>query len=476
MPQAPSTQRPFDAVVSDIKSFLASQSLNYGEVKPELLMVPMDDQRFFFQIHDKSGCVDVVSTYDNCPEEYLEEAAALITYANFGLRLGAFLLDWSDGEIRYVCGCLGAFMSSEELLNSLPVIWDTALKVAFKYLPAIKAVLGGTKANEALLIAEPGAMTIDLDQVAATTQRSRVPPGDPGGPSASQPSSASSSTITPSVQEAKRESKDNVYVKLKANELVVSSDRIGRGRLGEVWKGRYFTTVSVRTMGLGKGDRNEVERKMVAEELTHISEHRFPRLVQTLGAVFDGDRWNIVMEYCENGALCDFLHSPSSSASLIPKLRLRLAKETAEALAYLHAQDVTHGDLKTANLLLTEDNHIKVSDFGLQKLALFASTVPDISSWPYTAPEVFKSNTYTEKSDVYSFGICLYEIFTSKKPFDYIRADLILQQVSTLGVRPTVPNDLSEPKKQLLRKCWHDDPTQRPSMAQVLTALEAISE
>ncbi|GMH04319.1 hypothetical protein Nepgr_006158 [Nepenthes gracilis] len=133
----------------------------------------------------------------------------------------------------------------------------------------------------------------------------------------------------------------------------------------------------------------------------------------------------LVYEYIPNGTVADHLHGKFSNSGLLSwPVRLNIAIETAEALAYLHASDVIHRDVKTTNILLDNDFQVKVADFGLSRL--FPNDVTHISTAPqgtpgYLDPEYFECYYLTEKSDVYSFGVILIELVSSKKAVDTTR-------------------------------------------------------
>lgn len=130
----------------------------------------------------------------------------------------------------------------------------------------------------------------------------------------------------------------------------------------------------------------------------------------------------LVYEYIPNGTVADHLHGRRANSGLLSwPVRLSVAVETACALAYLHASDIIHRDVKTNNILLDNDFHVKVADFGLSRL--FPTDVTHVSTAPqgtpgYVDPEYYQCYQLTEKSDVYSFGVVLIELISSKQAVD----------------------------------------------------------
>jgi serine/threonine protein kinase len=130
---------------------------------------------------------------------------------------------------------------------------------------------------------------------------------------------------------------------------------------------------------------------------------------------------NVGLEFVSNGTLYEFLHG-SADCNLIPilmDLRLKIATQSAEALAYLHlSSTILHGDVKSANILLDDQHNAKIADFGASALksmdeSEFIMLVQGTLS--YLDPESFISHLLTDNSDVYSFGVVLLELMTRKR-------------------------------------------------------------
>ncbi|MED6188803.1 hypothetical protein PIB30_089362 [Stylosanthes scabra] len=133
---------------------------------------------------------------------------------------------------------------------------------------------------------------------------------------------------------------------------------------------------------------------------------------------------------------------------------MKIAIETASALAYLHACGIIHRDLKTRNILLDNNFGVKVADFGLSRL--FPNNVSHVSTAPrgtpgYVDPEYRLCYQLTNKSDVYSFGVVLVELISSLPAVDMNRERDYIKLANVAG------------EKDL-----------RPSMAEVLEALQRI--
>ncbi|CAI5953795.1 unnamed protein product [Closterium sp. NIES-64] len=177
-------------------------------------------------------------------------------------------------------------------------------------------------------------------------------------------------------------------------------------------------------------DRNGVQgnREFLVEVLM-LSLLHHPNLVNLIGYCADGDQRLLVYEFMPRGALEDHLHDlPEGRASLEWSKRMRVAAGAAKGLEYLHEEaspPVIYRDFKSSNILLDENWHPKLSDFGLAKLGPVGDkthvSTRVMGTYGYCAPEYAMTGQLTVKSDVYSFGVVLLELITGRKAIDSSR-------------------------------------------------------
>uniref|UniRef100_A0A0E0B751 Protein kinase domain-containing protein n=1 Tax=Oryza glumipatula TaxID=40148 RepID=A0A0E0B751_9ORYZ len=212
-------------------------------------------------------------------------------------------------------------------------------------------------------------------------------------------------------------SKDEIKKILKNN-----SDIIGEGEFGKVYKGRLKddTLVAVKT----SIEVNEARKEDFTNEVIIQSQMMHNNIIKLLGCCLEVDVPMLVYEFAANGSLKDILHGDANR--LVPlslDLRLDIAVQSAEGLRYMHSSishTIRHGDIKPANILLTDKFIAKISDFGTSKLLTADKefTMVVAGSMGYIDPIFYMTGHLTQKSDVYSFGVVLLELF-SRKPTIY---------------------------------------------------------
>ncbi|KAF8762927.1 hypothetical protein HU200_008773 [Digitaria exilis] len=212
---------------------------------------------------------------------------------------------------------------------------------------------------------------------------------------------------------------------LSENEINRATDNfsedhvLGCGGQGMVYKGTLYDGKEVAIKKSKVIDSNC--REEFVNEIIILSQINHRNIVRLLGCCLEVDVPTLVYEFISNGTLFEFLHGNDIRSPAPLDLRLKIATQSAEALAYIHSstsRTILHGDVKSLNILLDDDYNAKVSDFGASALKpmdkndfimLIQGTLG------YIDPDSFVSHHLTDKSDVYSFGVVLLELMTRKK-------------------------------------------------------------
>ncbi|XP_069017751.1 mitogen-activated protein kinase kinase kinase 7 isoform X2 [Embiotoca jacksoni] len=240
---------------------------------------------------------------------------------------------------------------------------------------------------------------------------------------------------------------------------------VGRGAFGVVckakWKGK---DVAIKTI------ESESERKAFIVELRQLSRVNHPNIVKLYGSC--NSPVCLVMEYAEGGSLYNVLHGAEPLPYYTASHAMSWCFQCSQGVAYLHGMKpkaLIHRDLKPPNLLLVAGGTVlKICDFGTA-CDIQTHMTNNKGSAAWMAPEVFEGNNYSEKCDVFSWGIILWEVITRRKPFDEIGgpAFRIMWAVHN-GTRPPLIKNLPKPIESLMTRCWSKDPSQRPSMEEIV--------
>jgi serine/threonine protein kinase len=260
---------------------------------------------------------------------------------------------------------------------------------------------------------------------------------------------------------------------------------VGRGTYATVTLQRNKKTgqeVAFKRFTLRRADeRYELD---FMKEISILGTLNFPSVIKFFG--FAAPECGAEVELCyafefmANGSLDDLLTDIQlgiSRPQFGPTERMIVIVGIAAALWYCHNRAIRNGavihrDIKAGNVLLDEHMKPHLADFGFAKVITSGRpNTPCRGSWPWMAPEVMLSGKYGTKSDVYSFGMFLYEIVTGLTPFVHFHTSKeVIYAVTIKKERPVIP----PPGLQIhdiMRKCWDDNPDERPSMEEVMLLL-----
>ncbi|XP_065848350.1 LEAF RUST 10 DISEASE-RESISTANCEUS RECEPTOR-LIKE PROTEIN KINASE-like 1.3 isoform X4 [Euphorbia lathyris] len=273
------------------------------------------------------------------------------------------------------------------------------------------------------------------------------------------------------------------------------SKELGDGGFGTVY---YGILNDGRVVAVKRLYDNNIKRaEQFMNEVEILTRLRHKNLVTLYGCTSRrSQELLLVYEYIPNGTVADHLHGNRTKSSLLSwRVRLSIAIETADALAYLHTSDVIHRDVKTNNILLDNNFHVKVADFGLSRL--FPNDVSHVSTAPqgtpgYVDPEYYQCYQLTDKSDVYSFGVVLVELLSSLQAVDTNRnrLDINLANMAVTKIQNHLLKELVDPLlgfendnevrkmttsvAELAFRCLQQERDMRPNMTEVMEGLKKI--
>ncbi|XP_073112922.1 serine/threonine-protein kinase STY46 isoform X1 [Elaeis guineensis] len=212
-----------------------------------------------------------------------------------------------------------------------------------------------------------------------------------------------------------------------------------------------------------------------AQEVYIMRKVRHKNVVQFIGACTRSSSLCIVTEFMSGGSIYDFLHKQKGVFKL-PAL-LRVATDVSKGMNYLHQNNIIHRDLKTANLLMDENEVVKVADFGVARVKGQSGVMTaETGTYRWMAPEVIEHKPYDQKADVFSFGIVLWELLTGKIPYEDLTPLQAAFGVVEKGLRPIIPEHAHPKLAELLERCWQQDPSLRPDFSEIFEKLDLIAK
>ena len=298
---------------------------------------------------------------------------------------------------------------------------------------------------------------------------------------------------------------------------------IGEGTFGRVWSAKWRSaSVAVKEFVFAQAavaGKSSMQQEIVEEiigEAGMMAILRHPNVLQLFGCSLTAQAIWIVSELCSLGSLRQVLDD--NERSLPVDIRVNLALQVAEGMAYLHNQEppIIHRDLKSHNIFVHEtfidiedSDHTssgrekekgskdavgqltkwlqpakmknkstlvaKIGDWGSARATLSGSRTMThgVGTACWLAPEVIKHARSSKYSDVYGYGIVLWELATREEVYQGLETTQIIAKVANESLRPPVPQDC--PWKDLMVKCWEERPHDRLEFNEIVGELNTIT-
>ena len=265
------------------------------------------------------------------------------------------------------------------------------------------------------------------------------------------------------VQKKNSKKKGNYYLK----------ETIGEGAFAKVKLGIHIPTgekVAIKILNKEHFSDDSSEKNniiKIRKEINILKRIHHKNIIQLYEIMESSSNLYIIMEYCENKELFDYI---ISKKFLQEKEACRLFQQIIDGVEYLHLSNITHRDLKLENLLLDENYRIKITDFGLSYLG---KNIDDLiethcGTPSYAPPEMLRGEKYNGiLSDIWSCGIILYTMLVGNLPCSESKEELVYENIMQNNYY--FPENISKEAKDLIKNMLMINPKERYNFEQIKT-------
>lgn len=227
---------------------------------------------------------------------------------------------------------------------------------------------------------------------------------------------------------------------------------LGQGAMGTVYKAvdpLIDRVVAIKTINLSLAldEKDEYESRFY-QEAKAAGRLSHPNIVTIYDVGKSGEIAYIAMEFLQGRELRDILND---GKRMPVEQVINVVAQVAQGLAYAHEHGIVHRDVKPSNIMVVRDGHVKITDFGIARMASAAvrtQTGMVLGSPKYMSPEQVVGKLTDQRSDIFSLGVVLYEMLTGQAPFSGENVNAIMYQ--TLNSVPPPPSSLSSNVPEML--------------------------
>lgn len=261
---------------------------------------------------------------------------------------------------------------------------------------------------------------------------------------------------------------------------------LGAGGFGSVFEGKCFgRKIALKRIHQNTKNPHAIRESFNAEKAAMSLRHR--NIVRIIAATDMTNEFNserlVLMEYAGHRNLLSIINDESER--ITERQRLKYASDIANALYYVHKQNIAHLDVKPANIMVSFKDLCKLGDFGCCKVLPDSGegspTTPTTSyltgTLAYRSPELLKGEHPTCAADMYSYGICLWQLLTREKPYGNCNLYVVIFGVVSYNLRPEITEEMEQKNEayvRLVTRLWKAEPNERPCPREVIIKLCSI--
>src|ERR1041385_154942 len=259
--------------------------------------------------------------------------------------------------------------------------------------------------------------------------------------------------------------------------------RVGEGGMGVVFKARDVRLgriVALKFLPARLADSETLAGRF-EDEARAISALNHPNIATIFELDTEGADHFLALEFLPGGTLYNLLQHRKNSAELLTfDTILEYAWQVAEGLAHAHSHGIIHRDIRSGNVMLTAEETLKITDFGLAKLRDSAGRTGAgqvIGTAAYMSPEQAAGKEVDQRTDIFSYGVLLHQLATLELPFQGPSALAVMQEVYSKEAPPIseTRTDLPSGFQHIVDKCLAKDREDRDqNMQEVLSNLQSI--
>ncbi|CAD8104345.1 unnamed protein product [Paramecium sonneborni] len=245
---------------------------------------------------------------------------------------------------------------------------------------------------------------------------------------------------------------------------------LGKGSFGVVYKVK--STQDGLIYVLKKINLTHLKPKHQAEALKEaqlLRKLKHPNIITYYVSFIEQDNLCIIMEYAEGGDLQKLLKEYKEKRKSFKETTIwKISKELTQAIQHLHDNNIIHRDIKSLNVFLTKDKHVKLGDLGVSKIfnSEIALNGTRVGTPLYLAPELVQHEPYDYKVDVWALGCIIFQLATHEPPFQ--GDNLIALGYSIVNHPPKhLPSQYTNQLSQFISKLLEKNPQHRPTISQI---------